>query len=92
MSNKDELLELLGHVSINAFRLSIKSYCEVKTLKKELISFMAAHSSESEDDITKRLENSFEEIFKEVVGHLPKELQDLSEASSHEAMSENKKH
>ncbi len=69
--NKENPFELLGTVSANALNLGLRAYCEVEVLKKELIAFIASHSSETEEEVTKRINKSYLEVFKA-------ELEDLS--------------
>lgn len=77
--DKNNPYDLLGSVSSNALSLGLQALCQVKVLKKELVTFMAAHSSEKEEEITKRMNKSYLEELNVEIERLSKQLGDILE-------------
>lgn len=79
LMDKNNPYDLLGNLSSNALSLGLQALCQVKVLKKELVAFMSAHSSEKEEDILKRMDKSYTEEFNAELELLSKQLGDLLE-------------
>lgn len=77
--DKNNPYDLLGNVSANALSLGLQALCQVKVLKKELVAFMSAHSSEKEEDIINRMNKYYADEFNAELECLSKQLGDMFE-------------